>query len=295
MTPAAPTTIEPGVYAWSEDTYHADPVPGGSVTATGLRKLTHGTPAAYRYWRDHQEPPKRVFDLGSAAHRYVLGKGATIVEVDAVDYKTKNARAARDAAYEAGKTPLLPHEHEQVKAMAAALQADPLASRVLDLNYGTTECSIVWRDPSGITCRARLDYLRDALIGGWWLYLVDYKTTTSASVEDLEKSIFNFGYHQQLAFYADGCVALGLVAQPEQVAAIIVAQEKTPPYLVNTRKLDAMSLRIGREENRRAISTYVECTRSNTWPGYNERADQIPLIGVPAWAERRWMMEDHAA
>ena len=72
--------------------------------------------------------------MNSAAPRtsYVLGAGAEIAEIKARNWQTKAAQNDRDAARAEGFLPLLTHEHEQVKAMAAALRRHPVASALFN-------------------------------------------------------------------------------------------------------------------------------------------------------------------
>src|SRR5690606_30614366 len=71
-----PTEVEPGVYDnVPSEVYHSDPVPGGSLSSTGARKLATECPAAFKHWLDNPEPSKKEFDFGTAAHKVVLGDG----------------------------------------------------------------------------------------------------------------------------------------------------------------------------------------------------------------------------
>src|SRR5207248_11468429 len=89
-TPGDVQIVEPGVYDITNDVYHADPVPQGSLSSTGARQLTPpNCPALFKWQLDHPEPPNSVFDIGTAAHKLVLGDGPQIVEVDADDWRSK--------------------------------------------------------------------------------------------------------------------------------------------------------------------------------------------------------------
>lgn len=273
-------TIEvnaPGVYDMDAEQYHAHP----SLSASGARKLLPPScPALYRYEADHPPAPKREFDIGHAAHRLVLGAGPELAVIDAADYKTTAARQKRDEAHARGAVPLLSHEHDQVQAMAAALRAHPLATALFQPGRGQPERSLFWLDiASGVWCRARLDWLPER--GTRRMILPEYKSCRSAAPDNLQRAIHDYGYHQQAAWYIDGVTALGLAAEP---AFVLVAQEKTPPYLVTIAEPDAVALRIGRQLNRQAINTYRECTATGSWPGYS---DGVEHIGLPAWVERR--------
>jgi hypothetical protein len=274
----------PGIYDIPNDVYHADPVPGGSLSSTGARRLLPPScPALFRYEQLHGQPPKRVFDFGTAAHGIVLGSGPELVRVDAPNYLTKKAQAARDDARTRGAVPLLPHEYEQVQAMAEAIRQHPAARALFAEASGQPEQSLFWQDQrTGVWRRARLDWMPFAT--GRRMVVPDYKTAVSAAPSAIAKAVHSFGYHQQAAWYLDGVKALG----GGDAAFVFVVQEKTPPYLVTVVELDPLALRIGRERNRQAIDLYRRCLTANDWPAYS---DSIESISLPAWAENQHLQE----
>ncbi|MBN6054570.1 PD-(D/E)XK nuclease-like domain-containing protein, partial [Nonomuraea sp. RK-328] len=278
---ATVSDIIPGVYDIPEDLYHSDPVPGGSLSSSGARKLLPPScPALYRWYATRSSPPRREFDFGHAAHQMVLGVGAELVVVEAKDWRTKAAKEQRDEAYAAGKVPLLAAEHRQVQAMAAALRAHPIASALLDPEKGEPEQTLIWQDPqTGIWRRARLDWMPNPGFGR--MVIADYKTTRSANPAAIQRAVHAYGYHQQNAWYLDGILDLGL-AGPD-AAFVFIFQEKIPPYLVTCVALDSAAVRAGRALNRQAIDIYRRCVETGHWPGYTD--DDIPVISLPAWAE----------
>lgn len=286
--PAAGQQFRPGVYNMPEDVYHRDPVPGGSLSSSGARKLLPPScPALFKYEQDHPRPPKKTFDYGTAAHQLVLGSGPGIVVVDADSWRTDAAKAQAADARADGKVPLLAHEWQPVKAMADALREHPVASALFDPNHGKPEQSLFWQDErTGVWRRARLDWLPDPR-PGQRLIIPDYKTTVSAAPDDLQKSIANYGYHQQSATYIDGARALNLA--DEKAAFVFVFQQKTPPYLVTVVQLDTVALQVGRFLNRQAIDIYAECKRTGRWPGFS---DDIEILPLPPWVERQYAHED---
>lgn len=275
---AAQTVItEPGVYEIPDHVYHADPVPQRSLSSTGARKLLPPScPALFRHEQLHGRPEKRTFDLGHAAHALVLGAGAQIEVVNATDWRTNAAKAARDQAHNEGRVPLLSAEYDEVLAMAVALREHPLASALLDPDRGKPEQSLFWQDDKhGVWRRARLDWLphegRDRLI------ITDYKTTKSAAPSAIERAVGDYGYHQQAAWYIDAVTALELA---EDVAFVFVFQEKTEPYLVTVAELDADALRAGQQRNERALEVYAQCAATDTWPGYTS---DVAYLSLPPW------------
>lgn len=274
-----PGMFQAGIYPdMPEHVYHADPVPGGSLSSTGARKLLPPScPARFRHEQDHP-PVSDAFDFGSAAHRLVLGAGQPIRRLSHDDWRTKAAKDARDEARRQGYIPVLEADFQRVEAMAAAIREHPIASVLLSPENGHAEQSLFW-PADDIWKRARVDWLPDP-VSGARMILADYKTTVSADPRAIARSVERFGYHQQAAWYLEGARALGLCENP---AFLFIFQEKTPPYLVTVCELSFEALTIGDALNRRAAEIYRDCQEAGAWPGYS--AD-IELISLPAWAAR---------
>lgn len=285
IPPSAPVRVaitEPGVYDIPVEAYHADPVPGGSLSSSGARKLLPPScPALFKHWRDTAEQKtSTAMDVGHAAHLEVLGTGPELVIVDAKDWRTNKAKEAAAEARARGAVPLLAHQHQKVQEMAEALRAHPLASRLLDPLLGRTEQTLVWFDEEFQTWRrAMLDYL-PLLDRRRRLIIPDYKTCESAAPDDLPRSIHNYGYHQQGDWYLAGAEALGLPSDGPP-AFVLIFQETERPYLVTVVELDREAQEIGRVRNRKALDLYRTCTATGRWPGYSD--DVVP-VGLPTWA-----------
>lgn len=271
---------EPGQYGGvTPDDYHADPVPGGSLSSSGARDLLPPScPALFRHRQLHGEPPKTVFDLGHAAHRLILGAGGGVVEIEADDWRTKAAKTARDEARAAGYTPLLSHQIATVHAMADALRSHPEAAALLAPGSGDPEQVIIWQDPdTGVWCRAMFDWLRHRPPAGRRI-VVDYKTTTSAEPSEINKATGRYGYHQQASWYADAVRSV----DGQSPGFVFIFQEKDPPYLVTVAELDPVARRIGEHRNHWARQIYARCSADDRWPPYVEGIHEIQL---PRWVE----------
>lgn len=280
---------EPGVYEMDAEVYHADPVAAGSLSSSGARKLLPPScPALFKYEQDNPRPARRVFEIGHAAHAEALGTGPELVRiegtgVDPEAWRTNDDKAAVQAAHDRGAVPLRPSEYQQIKDMAAALQAHPEASALFNPYNGTAEQSLFWHDEStGVWRRARLDWLPNPTKRR--MIVPDYKTCRSAHPDDLQKAINEHGYFMQAAWYLDGVRALDLA--DDRAMFVFVFQEKTPPYLVTVAECDTSAMRIGATRNRVALMTYAECVATGRWPGYTDDIVRIPL---PAWAEYRYL------
>ena len=277
MTAAAeePVDVEPGLYDIDAELYHSDPIPGGSLSSTGARKLVTECPAKFKHWLDNPQPHNKALELGTAAHKVVLDDGPELVLVDADKWNTDAIRAEVAAIRAEGNIPLKQHELDQVEAMAAALRNDPEAARLLEPGSGVADQSAFWCD-NGVWRRARFDWLRhDGQI-------VDYKTARSCRREDLEKAFNEHGYPQQQEWYIDAGHALDLV-DPEKPFQFVL-QEKDPPYLVVVTTCDPMARGFGRHLNEVALNTYAICRESGEWPGYLPN----PMTALPSWVERQY-------
>lgn len=283
MTEPTPKIDQAGVYDLPAEVYHADPVQGGSLSSTGARKLLPPScPALYKAWADNPEEHKRAFDLGQAAHAEVLGMGRPLRVIDAADYKTTAAQQAKKDAYAANETPVLVREYEQVKAMAAAIRAHPIASALFDPASGQPEQTLIWRE-HGIWRRAMLDWLPNPPAEGQRLIVPDYKTAISVEPGDLRKAMDRHQLHLQDAWYRDGVRALGLDGGRLDPAFVFVFQMKTPPYLVTVAQPDPDAQLWGSRMNRHAIDIYRRCTTTGQWPGY---ADGVVSLELPVWTTR---------
>jgi len=300
MTTTLPVTItEPGVYDMPDDVYHADPVPGGSLSSTGARKLlSPSCPALFAHWRDSEErETKAAWDEGHAAHKLVLGAGPELVIVadewgkDPNEWRTNNAKAAVQAVRNRGATPVKPAAMERVHAMADALRGRRTAATLFAPGTGKPEQTIVWRDAqTGAWCRALLDWLPNPTSSRF--IFRDYKTCAASAIQKPDRVIDDLGYYVQAAFHVAGLQALG-IAGPD-AAALLVLQSKDPPYLVREVQLDPIAMQIGAIRVREAQRLYAECSAAersgdpNAWPSWS---DDVELISLPGWVERQYEME----
>lgn len=274
-----PVVIDkPGVYDIPFADYLSDPVPEGSLSASGAKLLLPpSVPALFRYEQLHSRPPKKEFDIGTAAHALVLGTGPELVEIDEDDWRTTRAKDKVADARERGAIPLKPAEYAMVTAMAEALRTHPVAAALFDPARGLPEQSLFWIDKeSGVWRRGRLDWL--PVVGAGRMVVPDFKTADSLDRNKLSRAMNDYMYHVQAATYLEGIKALGIDGEP---AFLNVFQDKHPPYLVRVMEPDVIALNIARDLNRRAIETYAKCKAADHWPGHED----IELLSLPGWVE----------
>lgn len=241
-----------------DDTYHADPVDGGSLSSTFARQLTSHVPAKAQQ-RFSRRKPTKAMNLGKAVHAHALGRGPNLI-VWEHDGRTKEGKAERAAladllATEAAVA-VTAAERTQIADMVEALHTHTEIREILAMSQA--EVSGFWTE-MGVWMRARYDLLADNMTH-------DYKTTQDCSRHGFSKALAAYGYHQQADFYLRGLRELGHSAGSQPLR--FICQETEPPYLVQIHTPDEAAMAWAKELNGRAISTYKECKRTGIWPGY---------------------------
>ncbi|MCF6376926.1 PD-(D/E)XK nuclease-like domain-containing protein [Nocardioides KLBMP 9356] len=254
----------------SDEAYHADPIPGGSLSSTFARLLTDNVPAKAYELRRNRKPTKSM-NLGKAAHAHALGAGPLLI-VWQHDGRTKDGKAERaeyaDMLATEAAVAVSEAERDQIIGMATALRESSIVAKILD--ESEAEVSGFWQE-DGVWCRARYDLLGER--AAW-----DYKTCTDASRRGFSKAMANYGYHQQAEFYRRGLQALGHPAARTPLR--FICQEVTAPYLVQIHTPDDLSIEVAKELNDRAIRIYAESMSTGLWAGFDGmHAEPTPLPG----------------
>lgn len=222
-------------------------------------------------------------DIGTAAHALLLEDRNVIAVVDAPDWKTKRAQEERDQARAAGMVPLLVHQAAEVTAMVAAAR-DQLAAHRADpplFADGRAEQTLVWQE-GDITCRARLDWLRDDRAA-----IDDYKTTgRSANPAAYSgRTLYELGRDVQAAFYLRGVRAL----TGAEAAFRWAIQETTPPYALSVVAPGPAVLALAGKKVEYAIHRWRQCLDSGQWPGF---PDEVCYADLPPWEEAAWLEKE---
>lgn len=274
---------EPGIFDHlTLEQYHADMVPGGSLSSSGARKLLYPScPAKFDWERRHPKPPTSAMEFGSAVHSIALGNGAEVVPVDAKSWVGGAAQQERKEIRASGRIPLLDVEFQTANEMCAALRRDPLAAKLLDPSCGKAERSLFWRDEkTGVMLRARPDWLPEP-VEGERLIVPDIKTTTEVDGDSISKALETYSYPMQADFYESGIRALGIA---QDVVFLFIFVRKTRPHLIRVVGVPEIDRTIAAAKNRRAIDLYAQCTASGEWPAYEPG---ITYIDIPGWAQSR--------
>lgn len=252
----------------SNDDYHAGP----GISKSGLWTIYTQTPAHYKYPPEKAEKTtaqQGTLDFGSASHcailepeefenRYVRGPE---------DRKGNKWKDLVEGVALSGKTVIVQKDYDNVLAIRDRVHADSWLNGIITGGKPIVEGSAYWIDPAtGCLCRCRPDLYRADL-----KVMVDCKSTRSAHPSDFARSVANFGYHAQEAFYADGMNTIG---QPV-AATVFIAWEKESPYATAVYELPPSIVEEGRATMRKALNIYAACVKDESWPAYPEGVQEL--------------------
>ena len=236
-------------------TYHGGLVhtPGPQTSQSALKLLIEpSTPREFQWRLLNPEGPKRVFDVGRAAHTLVLGAGDPFSACPAdrlsSDGKmtTLKAKAWAIGEREAGRTPLTPADYDAVHRMADAILAHGRAAELFTDPDRQPEVSAFCEIVPGLWLRSRFD-----LLGG---DLCDLKTTADPHPDAFRRSAWNYGYHvQDVAYRRAWLHVMGRLVQP--MTFVVVGKE--PPHLVSICTLGPEFERFGEEQLTAALNRYL--------------------------------------
>lgn len=251
----------------TNEEYHADKAIGKS----GLDLIAR-SPAHFRYAPKRE--PTRAMTIGSATHCAVLEPhrfATDYVVLPGVDDRRsaiyKQAIAQRGEEYV-----LTGSEGDRIAGMASAVWANQYAAEMLRADGGRAEQSFFATDPvTGVRVKIRPDWLT---ADGRCL---DLKTTQDASDTGFGKSIVNYRYFVQEAFYRD----VYQWATGERMPSFeFLVVESEMPHCCTVVELPADAVEYGRTLYRRNLNTFADCLASGVWPGL---PSDPHVIALPSW------------
>lgn len=270
--------MTPGIHTLTNEDYHAAP----GISKTGLWTIHTKTPFHFRYG---ERKNSSFFDLGSAAHTAVL-------EPESLDSRVAKGPADRrgnkwtdavNAAEFHGQMLLTAGDHDKVLRIRDS--ADKNATlRALRPGLVVEQSGFALDPETGVLCRCRPDgYQPSSGI------ILDLKTTTDGGASAFARSVANFGYHVQDAFYSfvwDEAQSYCEPTTPPRCGVqgfVFVVVETTAPYVTSTYELDPSAVDEGRAIYRAALARYAECARTDVWTAYPDEPEPLKL---PRWAHK---------
>ena len=288
----------------TEENYHLDTT---HISKSGLDKINKSPNQYYQYYLGphaalfREKKKTKALLIGEVFHcalmephlffkRYIVGNGN-------IDKRTKEGKALYYKYVQAGKGKkyIDLNVYNTALAMRAAVYNHPIANKLF--KRGTAEKIHTFVDPeTGIKCKIKPDWETPER------YLVDLKSALDASCDfsndeteyndfgqiipqiengfpvtnkkysGFPKSVFNYRYDVQDAFYSDG---YGIATGQKAEAFIFVAVEKEPPFEVSLYVLSDDIKAGGRAAYKRNLATLKQCRETNNYPGYPTKIIKI--------------------
>lgn len=285
--------IEPGfLYKDLPDgLYHRGP----GISKSGL-DLIHRSPAHFKFLKANPPPETRALHIGKAFHCLLLEPEKfkrDYIKSPYLEFRTREAKEWKERQEAAGKFVIRTNsgdndiwnasEWDELNRMLESVMNHPIASTLF--SEGVYEVSGYWVDkektydvietakgpvnfsdvdPTFRLCKLRMD---------WYNYahniIVDLKTTEDASYSAFARSMIEYRYPVQDAFYRNGMLQLGKPVDE----FVFVAVEKNPPYAVACYTLDAKAKQLGKNMYRRDLEKYHACRIGEEWPSYEPMRD----------------------
>lgn len=252
-----------------------------ALSNSGMGKLLK-CPAKFKHWMDKGDESKAdYFTCGSLLHAMVLEPEAVASRYAIQQFSgaTKVGKEESANAKEKGITLIKADMWNACAEMAVQIFEHPLIRAAKLAEDWQTETSIYWKD-HGVPCKARIDAL--ATIPGVGLCAIDLKTTQDASPDSISKSMANYGYHRQAAWYRRALNAAGY----NSAAFVLVFVEKEAPYCVTAATVSEAAQGDALEDIKTALELYTQCTESGVWPGYTDPKHPLIELDLPKWAQR---------
>jgi len=266
----------PGIYPdVPNSVYHNPKCPG--ISKSRLDKVAQSIGHYYLSLEEKEDSSNEDLLLGSAYHDSILLPEYFDSTYVAHEFDNKmtsancNLKRTESTEKNPGKIPIDLEIMERVLKMREVTLNHPIASKLI--GGATYEQSAWWVDQeTGVLCKCRPDILRvdDTCI-------VDLKTTAYASYLKFRRSVVDYNYDKQAAFYLDG---LSEVFKQKFKFFAFIAVEKVEPFGVAIYNTTEEMLNTGRSLYKRDLLTYKQAIEN----GLRSYPQEIQPIHLPLWA-----------
>lgn len=277
MSDIQPLPLKPKHKKWSGmlDISFDDYKKAPGLNFHGLKEF-YRSPAHYRVYRDESIVEKKetpAMRMGRLLHKATLEPELFLQTcVEGPEVSSKNTKIWRDfVASHPGKDVLDAKDRNKLIGMSNAILGNKWASRML--HRGKGERSLFVRDPeTGVLLKARTDFL-SAVING----IVDLKKCQDARFFQFRKSVRNYMYHCQAAFYLKVANLLNL----EKEAFVLIAVEEEPPHGVVTYQLGRDTLITGENWVDAGIRSFAKAVHDKNWGCYLN--PEVEVMDLEPW------------
>lgn len=250
-----------------------------AINASGLRTLVTKTPFHYVYEKANPRKETSSTIFGTYVHHVVLENGLSkFTPSPHCDRRTKDGKALAEAhAKECAEKGLISIDSEDYESLAQIdkeAKTNKLFQILLSNPEAIKERAVFATHADGFLMKGKVDLV---MSHDGEIILCDLKTSESIDAQDFSRSIYNYGYHSQMAFYDMLLAMNGMKPTRHLIAAI----ENKQPHCFRVFEIEPEAIEAGRVAIHHGLAEYAKCKKTNTWPNYQ---DDIVSIGLPGFA-----------
>lgn len=259
----------------SEEEYNL--LPG--IRSTALKYfIKYGARAFWRKYISNEFEPQeetKPLRLGKILHELVIEGKRNWLPWEEGNRSGKNWEAFKYMCEVRGKSIMTPKEERDILRMAASVESNPLAMRLMKETARSEQ--VIQFEYSGLECKVRIDQ---------WLTndgFLDTKSTATIEEEEFFKyGIDKFGYADSAAFYEMGIQSH--IETDQNLPFWFIAIENKEPFRCVVHDLHEVVFDAARDRVRNALDELVKCYQQDEW--------QEPLANkVYQYAPTVWWME----
>jgi hypothetical protein len=234
-------------------------------------KLYHRSPLHYKHYIENPSESTEAQKLGTLVHTLVLEphkfeQEYTVFNPNdrpntAADFRNAENKLWKQVIIEEaanhGRMVIDSETFDKANGMAKNVLRIPAVQKLLA--SAEIESGIQWTDQmTGVLCKGKPDgYNKSTRV------VFDLKTTISAHPTDFQRSIWNYRYHEQAAFYVNGLNAIHGDGTFKRF--IFIAVEKDAPYAASIFMLAESALNVGWITCQSLLNMHKQCSDSNNW------------------------------
>lgn len=225
--------------------------------------------------------PTPAMEFGSLVHCAALTPNLLLKEFTMAPFDSWRSKESQDFKKRAeadGRVAVKEEDWNRAMDIAGVF----ISSSEMPISYQTEVA--VFGEIDGIEVKGMIDIVPTTGDSIYDRSLYDLKTTASIeSLEELQRTIINRGYHWQAALYLD---LWNAATGENRDSFVFIFIETSAPFEMASVRLTADFLDLGRYGRGKhkgylhAISLWRDCVDSNTWP---KRVEGITTIDVPSW------------
>lgn len=188
----------------------------------------------------------------------------------------KEQKKAFDASLQPGALPIDRESFDELQKIIESWKAHPFSEKFKESCLA--EHALFWKDKeTGIICKMKPDLVtikpithKDITIPAG--LCIDLKTTVDARSSEFIRSIFNYNYDIQAAWYLEGLKESNI---GDGESYLWLALEKEPPFEIDSHTMESHYFSEANEINKLMRKRFKECKEKNFWPGYTKSVKSL--------------------